>query len=213
MVKWIVVYSSATGNTRKLAEAAASEIGADIVNVQDLLGSAEIHDDDDENSKVSIDISHNSLAVSSESIERSIREKLSQYDGVMMGYWLRRGAPDKKSAILLSRISGKKVVLFQTHGAYEESEHAITAFARAGSMLGPGNRILGTFSCQGAVNPALIKRRLEGSVPGHKGENLVECKRRWADAASKPDENDLLRMKAFAVRMNAIAERESESYI
>ncbi|MCQ2105843.1 MAG: flavodoxin family protein [Fibrobacter sp.] len=211
MVKWIIAYSSATGNTRRLAEAAAKKIGADIINVQDLIGTANIRDNDDD--EVSISIGHNSLAVSTEVLEKNISKKLAPYDGVMVGYWLRRGAPDKKASILLSRITGKKVALFQTHGAYEGTEHAITAFARAGSLLGAGNKILGTFSCQGAVNPMLIKKRLEGSVPGHRGENLEECKKRWADAASKPNENDLKRMEDFAARMDAIAERESKSYI
>lgn len=206
MVKWIIIYSSVTGNTRKLAEAAAQKIGADIVNVQDLTGAIDVHEDDNETSPtVSIDVGHNSLAVSMDAIESNIEEKLAGYDCVMVGYWLRRGAPDKKSSILLSRISGKKVALFQTHGAYEGTEHTMTAFARAGSMLGANNSILGTFSCQGAVNPALIKRRLEGSIPGHRGEDLEACKKRWADAASKPDENDLRRMEAFAKRMNDIA--------
>lgn len=207
MAKWIVVYSSVTGNTRKLAEVAAREMGADLLNVQEIIGPADIREEDDEES-VSIDVCRNSLAISSETLDRKLEEKLSGYDGVMVGYWLRKGAPDRKSSILLSRISGKKVALFQTHGAYDGTEHSITAFARAGSMLGPGNRILGTFSCQGAVNPALIKRRLEGSVPGHRGEDLEACKKRWADAATRPDENDLQRMADFAKKMKATAERE-----
>lgn len=207
MAKWIVVYSSVTGNTRKLAEVAAREMGADLLNVQEIIGPADIREEDDEES-VSIDVCRNSLAISSETLDRKLEEKLSGYDGVMVGYWLRKGAPDRKSSILLSRISGKKVALFQTHGAYDGTEHSITAFARAGSMLGPGNRILGTFSCQGAVNPALIKRRLEGSVPGHRGEDLEACKKRWADAATRPNENDLQRMSDFANKMKATAERE-----
>lgn len=207
MAKWIVVYSSVTGNTRKLAEVAAREMGADLLNVQEIIGPADIREEDDEES-VSIDVCRNSLAISSETLDRKLEEKLSGYDGVMVGYWLRKGAPDRKSSILLSRISGKKVALFQTHGAYDGTEHSITAFARAGSMLGPGNRILGTFSCQGAVNPALIKRRLEGSVPGHRGEDLEACKKRWADAATRPNENDLQRTADFAKKMKATAERE-----
>lgn len=210
MVNWIVVYSSVTGNTRKLAEVAAKSIGADLVDIKDLIGAADLHENDDEDSaEIYIDICKNSLTVTNEAVEKSIQEKLAPYGGIMVGYWLRRGAPDKKSALLLSRISGKNVALFQTHGAYEGSDHAVTAFARAGSMLGAGNKILGTFSCQGAVNPALIKRRLEGSLPGHKGENLDECKKRWADAALKPNENDLKRMEVFAKKMQALAEAAS----
>ncbi len=213
MVKWCVLYSSATGNTRKLAQVAAETLGADLLNVNDLLGylpvgtfGEELSDVEDfERSPVEIEANRRSMVISAECLSE-VYARLDQYDCVMVGYWLRRGGPDQRTAALLPKISGKRVALFQTHGAYEGSEHAVTAFARAGALLGPDNLILGTFSCQAAVNPALIKRRLEGKVPGHQGEDLEACKKRWADAASHPDENDLERMRAFAKRMQAIAE-------
>ena len=220
MVKWIILYSSATGNTRKLAEAAASAIGADLLDVSDVLGFAPdlSHDGSsvpcdllegesvENEDEVLIDINRKSLSISVDAWVGEVASRLSKYDGVMVGYWLRRGAPDQRTAALLPKISGKRVALFQTHGAYAGSDHAVTAFARAGALLGPDNLILGTFSCQAAVNPALIKRRLEGKVPGHQGEDLEACKKRWADAANHPDENDLERMRVFARRMQALAE-------
>lgn len=216
MVKWCVVYSSATGNTRRLAEAAAQTLGADLMNVNDILGflpgspdtDSDLSDMEDsyENLAV-IEANRKSLLISAEANLSEVAAKLSKYDCVMVGYWLRRGGPDQRTAVLLSKMSGKRVALFQTHGAYEGSEHAVTAFARAGMMLGPDNAILGTFSCQCAVNPALIKRRLEGKVPGHKGEDLEACKKRWADAEKHPDENDLERMRTFAKKMLVISEK------
>lgn len=213
MVKWCVCYSSVTGNTRKLAEAAAETLGADLLNVNDILGlepgcqTDTVSEYLDEESSISIDGKCKSLSVAEECKIGEIASKLSKYDCILMGYWLRRGAPDQRAAILLPKISGKKVALFQTHGAYEGSEHTVTAFARAGALLGPDNAILGTFSCQAAVNPALIKRRLEGKVPGHRGEDLESCKKRWADAEKHPDQNDLDRMRQFARRIQSISER------
>lgn len=216
MVKWCVCYSSATGNTRKLAEVAAETLGADLLNINDILGFLPGSQDQNEDmsdmeepyekSPVEIDAKRKSMVISTEALSE-VPSKLSKYDCIMVGYWLRRGSPDQRASALLSKISGKKVALFQTHGAYEGSEHAVTAFARAGMLLGPDNAILGTFSCQAAVSPALIKRRLEGKVPGHKGEDLEACKKRWADAASHPDENDLERMRQFARKMQTDAER------
>lgn len=217
MVKWCVLYSSVTGNTRKLAQVAAETLGADLLNVNDLLGYLPSgHDTDDDFSDigmpygispVEIEANRKCISITSESCLSEVAARLAKYDCVMVGYWLRRGGPDQRTAALLSKITGQGVALFQTHGAYEGSEQAVTAFARAGSLLGPDNLILGTFSCQGAVNPSLIKRRLEGKVPGHCGENLEACKKRWSDAEGRPNEDDLERMRAFAIRMQAAAER------
>lgn len=209
MIKWCVCYSSVTGNTRKLAEAAAETLGADLLNVNDLLGLGPCCENQEgmvseylaEESRLCIDGNGKCLSFTEECRLGEVASKLSKYDCVLVGYWLRRGAPDQRTAIILPKISGKKVALFQTHGAYEGSEHTMTAFARAGAMLGSDNTILGTFSCQSAVNPALIKRRLEGKVPGHRGEDLEACKKRWAAAANHPDKDDLERMKKFAGKL------------
>ncbi len=215
MVKWCVLYSSVTGNTRKLAQVAAETLEADLLNVNDLLGflpsSPEMDGDLSDmgepsgRSSVEIEARRRSMVISAEDLSE-ISARLDRYDCIMVGYWLRRGAPDQRMAALLPKISGKRVAFFQTHGAYEGSEHAVTAFARAGALLGPDNMVLGTFGCQAAVNPALIRRRLEGNVPGHRGEDLEDCKKRWAAAAGHPDADDLERMRGFTKRMQTLAE-------
>ena len=86
-------------------------------------------------------------------------EDLSSYEAVALGYWLRRGAPDPKMLALLPWIEGKDVVFFQTHGTDPGSEHAVTAFARAGYALGADCYIAGTFSCQGKLNPKIVEKR------------------------------------------------------
>ena len=124
MGKWLVVYSSVTGNTKKVAEAMAQAAKeADLFSVDE------------------------------------VPEDLSGYEVVLAGYWLRRGGPDPKMARFLPRVAGRQVVFFQTHGTMPGTEHAVTAFARAALLLGEGCSILGTFSCQGKINPVLIKKR------------------------------------------------------
>lgn len=155
MGKWLVVYSSGTGNTKQVAEAmAAAADDADIVSVN------------------------------------AVPEDLSAYEVILVGYWLRRGAPDMRTQNFLPKIRGKQVVLFETHGAKLHSEHTITAFARAAYLLGENCGILGTFACQGKINPALIEMRKNTSIQddphGSSEENLA----RWADAANHPNEAD-----------------------
>ena len=114
---------------------------------------------------------------------------LSAYDIVAIGYWLRLGQPDALTLKYLAKVQDSKVVFFQTHGAEPTSEHAITSFARAGYNLGPGCEILGTFGCQGKINPALLEKRKNAPADDpHGGAAAIE---RWKKAASHPNAEDL----------------------
>ena len=101
MKKWLIVYSSVTGNTKQIAEAIYDGFGE---NVADIF---------------------------------AIRDEfnLEDYDNIAVGYWLTRGEPDKMVQELLKKLNNKTVILFQTQGAELNSEHSITAFARAASYL------------------------------------------------------------------------------
>lgn len=126
-------------------------------------------------------------------------EDLSGYDIVALGYWLRLGQPDPLMLKYLPKVSGCKVVFFQTHGTAPTSEHAITSFARAGYHLGPDCEILGTFGCRGKINPALLeKRKNAGPDDPHGGAKSME---RWKLAASHPDAQDVADAKDLVLRM------------
>ncbi len=168
MAKWLIVYSSVTGNTKQIAEA--------IYNSFDT-GEADIY-----------------------SITESDKFSLDDYDYIAVGYWLTRGAPDKLTQKLLLQLHDKIVILFQTHTAYVGSEHAMTAFARAGSYLSRDNYILGTFSSQGRLSPELMarKRNIDAKDPHAPSP---ESKKRWEDAAKHPNEEDFKRAKEFTTEM------------
>ena len=123
---------------------------------------------------------------------------LSGYEVVALGYWLRLGAPDAQMLAFLPKVTGKAVLFFETHGTEPGSEHAVTAFARAGYALGEGCRIVGTFGCQGKINPALIEKRMKETGVAdddpHAGKKAQE---RWKRAAQHPDEEDLENARAF----------------
>ena len=126
-------------------------------------------------------------------------EDLSGYEVVAIGYWLRLGGPDPKMMKYLPKVHDAKVILFQTHGADPGSEHVVTAYARAAYLLGAGCEILGTFGCQGKINPALIeKRKNAGPDDPHGGEAAMA---RWQRAASHPDEQDLAAASDFVRQM------------
>lgn len=124
---------------------------------------------------------------------------LSNYDIVAIGYWLKLGQPDPLTLKYLGQVQDSKVVFFQTHGAEPTSEHAITSFARAGYNLGAGCEILGTFGCQGKINPVMLeKRKNAGPDDPHGGAKAME---RWQKAASHPDEQDLAAARNLVANM------------
>lgn len=129
---------------------------------------------------------------------KNFPENFSDYDLIFLGYWLKRGAPDPLMKNFLPKVHDAKVVLFETHGTEKNSEHAITAFARAAYLLGKNCEILGTFGCQGKINPRLIEQRKKFPNDPHGGEKGLA---RWKNSSTHPDEQDLKDTADFVQKM------------
>ena len=129
---------------------------------------------------------------------KNVPADLSKYEVVAIGYWLKRGGADPLTFELLPKIQNANVVLFETHGAEPKSEHTITAFARAAYLLGEGCKILGTFGCQGKVNPAMIEHRLKTAKADDPHLGNIE---RWKKAANHPNEEDFQAAEEFVASM------------
>ncbi|MEN8691626.1 MAG: flavodoxin family protein [Desulfobacterales bacterium] len=121
-MKTLVVYSSQSGNTRKLADAVFAAIDAE----------KEIYPVDE-------------------------APDPSGYNPVAVGFWFKAGKPDPLSLEFLSKIKGQNLFFFATHGAAAGSAHAEDAMSHARSLV-PEAKVLGTFSCQGEVNPEILER-------------------------------------------------------
>lgn len=167
MEKWLIAYSSATGNTKRVAQAMQEGLA-----------------------QVALCAVHEAAP-------------LAAYDAVAVGFWVRRGGPNEEAAAYLRRIEGKPVVLFQTLGAEENGEHAMTSLARAAALLGPNCEVVGTFSCRGRIHPALLAKR-EALPPDDPHHPNVRNRARWAAAAPHPDAADLKRAQQF---MHTMAQR------
>ena len=118
----LIVYSSNTGNTKKLAQAV-----------------------------------YDSLTGSKELYPITEAPDPAGYDFVALGFWLQAGKPDPKSAEYIGRVGKNSLFLFVTHGAAPGSEHALKAMDHAKS-LAPEANILGTYSCQGKVDPQVLQK-------------------------------------------------------
>lgn len=160
-MKICVIYSSKTGNTKKIALAIAAEIlNCDIFSVTD-------------------------------------NPNLENYDLVFMGYWVDKGMPDKNSMEFMKNISNKRVALFATLGDYPDTEHAKESLKKGTECLGENCQTLGCFICQGAIDPQLIEwmKTLPENHPHAPNEARLK---RWKDASTRPDNDDVSQVKLFA---------------
>jgi len=128
-MKSLVVYSSQTGNTHKLAEAV----------FEMLPGDKAIYPVDE-------------------------APDPAGYDFINLGFWFMGGKPDPKSSEYLGKIGKKPLFLFATHGAGAGSDHAINGMELAKS-LAPESDIRGTYSCQGELNPKVLKKASQKPEP------------------------------------------------
>ncbi|SFM11897.1 flavodoxin family protein [Pelosinus propionicus] len=151
----LIVYSSLTGNTKKVAEAIYKVFGekADLLPVE-------------------------------------MAPAPTDYDFIIVGFWVDKGTADKKTQEYLKIIQDKPVALFATLGAYPDSEHAASSLKNAAAFLNSSNQLAGTFICQGKIDPKLIEqfRNMPGNHPHAATPERME---RYKKAASHPDASDL----------------------
>lgn len=161
----LMVYSSKTGNTKKLAEGAAKAMGAPVrvVPVEDA-------------------------------------PDASAHPWVIVGFWVDRGTADKKALEYLAALSGKKVGLIGTLGAYVDSQHARDVEARVRELVSAQNECLGCFLSMGKVDPALAER-FKSLPPDHPHAMNEERRKRHEEAAKHPDDKDILDCAAACAAM------------
>jgi flavodoxin len=154
----LIVYSSKTGNTRKLAQGIRQ-------GLEDRGFSARI---------------------------ASVEENPGVGDAawVLLGFWVDRGTADKRARRYLKGLSGQKVGLFGTLGAYPDSDHAKDCAGQARKLVEEKNSCLGCFLCQGKIDPKLTA--LFNKLPkGHPHGMNEERRKRHEEAAKHPNEEDI----------------------
>ncbi|PID78330.1 MAG: flavodoxin [Deltaproteobacteria bacterium] len=111
----------------------------------------------------------------------------SDYDFIIIGYWVDKGQPDKKALDLMKTIKGKKTALFGTLGAYPDSEHGKDCMSKAEKYM-EGNEFLGQFICQGKIDPEILKVMAKMRDNNH--PMTEERKARIEEAKKHPNEED-----------------------
>ncbi|MDR1677945.1 MAG: flavodoxin family protein [Deltaproteobacteria bacterium] len=125
---------------------------------------------------------------------------LTDYSLLLVGFWVDRGHADDKAKRFLSALKEKTVGFFFTLGAYPDSPHADEVVKVTEDLLKEnGNNIIGSFRCQGKVDPALIEKMKKILPPDHPHAQMTEERKdRLTEAAKHPNEEDFNKAKAFA---------------
>jgi flavodoxin len=161
----LIVYSSKTGNTRKLAEGIHRGLNKALG-----AGQGEVP-----------------------AIRLAAVEENPSPDGanwVLVGFWADRGTADQKAQNYLKTLEGRWVGLFGTLGAYPDSDHARDIQKRVQELAAEKNTVLGCFLCQGKIDPALTER-FKNLPPDNPHAMTEERKKRHLEAAKHPDDHDL----------------------
>lgn len=111
-------------------------------------------------------------------------------DLYLLGFWVRRGAPDSRMASYMAQLRHKHVAFFGTLGAYPNSPHAQKVLENTTNLLHE-NTLLGSFLCQGKIHNSLANAmqantRLRSSHP-----MTPERIARHKEAAKHPNADDI----------------------
>ncbi len=115
---------------------------------------------------------------------------LKAYDTLILCYWCKRGTADPLTVNLIQKLSGKKLIMIGTLGAYPDSPHGSKLKVNIRELVQTANTLLGNFTCQGKIDPARTEKRLliPKGEPHHLDE---EGYKRHLESRRHPDEADM----------------------
>lgn len=162
-MKYAVIYESATGNTKLLAEAVPRELGEE---------------------------SCICFAPASEASD-NIEEKVKDADMIFLGFWTDKGDCSGNIGKCMEKLHGWNVFLFGTAGFGGSEAYFSQILGRVEAHLGEGCVIAGSYMCQGRM-PESVRRRyeslLEQNPEDQKIRGMIE---NFDRALAHPDEKDI----------------------
>ena len=81
---------------------------------------------------------------------------MASYDLVFAGFWVDKGTANKEARDVLGTLHNPHIALFATAGVPPQMAHAKESLINAANCLSDGVEPVGTFICQGKVDPKVI---------------------------------------------------------
>ena len=176
-MKYAVIYSSRTGNTKLLAEAVREKLGEE--------GCLYFGAEEDEKRDV-------------------IHEAVEASDVIFVGFWTDKGSCDIVMAEFLKTLEGRNVILFGTAGFGGSAAYFQQILERVKGNLPDSAQMTGTYMCQGKM-PAAVRARYEKmkreGTPGINADAMIE---NFDRALLHPDAKDLDELKRRLEEMREV---------
>lgn len=117
------------------------------------------------------------------------------FDLLALGFWVSKSGPDQRMAAYMKGVRGKNVCLFGTMAGYPDSEYGERVRRNAEALL-EGNRVLGTFLCQGRIAQKRFDTYMSGELVSKKHPMTAERKARLIEASHHPNEEDFAKARS-----------------
>lgn len=128
---------------------------------------------------------------------------LDDYDFTFIGFPIHAFGPVKEGKEFLEKKArGKKVALFVTHGVHEKHKNLNKWLGRCRAAAA-GAKLAGMFNCQGEVAPEILESLGKGG-----DSDLLSLCNSTDQSRGQPDENRLIKARAFACEMIEIIKGE-----
>jgi len=129
-----------------------------------------------------------------------------------IGFWINRGSCSLEIIDLISSLHGKNVAFFGTCGLGDSYEYHKLLEQNAKAWLAKDNNYLGSYFCLGKM-PLEIRNKYE-SLRGKCADMQIDFMlSMFDDAATHPDNQDLLQVRLFTDEILIKAENYTAAYI
>ena len=121
-------------------------------------------------------------------------------DTLYVGFWTDKGNADESTSDFLKQLRGKQVFLFGTAGFGGSEEYFNKILKAVQKDLHSSNTVFGCYMCQGKMPPSVRERYMKMKVQPEHPENIDALIENFDRALSRPDGNDLERLRKIIVR-------------
>ena len=125
---------------------------------------------------------------------KELPSDIASYDLVFAGFWVDKGTANKEARDVLATLHNPHIALFATAGVPPQMAHAKESLINAANCL----PYLGTFICQGKVDPKVIEMMYKMFPKGHSHGQSADRDARHKQAAVHPNEDDCKAAQEFA---------------
>lgn len=122
-----------------------------------------------------------------------IQPQALQAERLFVGFWTDKGDCPPEMAAFLAELTGKEVFLFGTAGFGGSPDYFTQIIRRVTAHLGPDNRLLGWYMCQGKM-PQAVRTRYE-TLAQTQPEQAQPMLDNFDRALSHPSQEDLAELQ------------------